>query len=204
MTAHLLREPHHDGSPLYVADEAPALDSETVVRLRTHPEDPVDAVWIRTTYDAEPVYHPCSVERRDDDAVWWAGRLPMHHPVTHYRFLLDGGGRQRWLTAAGVAEHDGPDTFDFRQSVFPAAPDWGRDGVVYQIFPDRFARSAAAAARPTPPWAVPAGWDDEVVFEGSDPRTPLQLYGGDLDGVVDHLDHLERLGVTIVYTLQEA
>ena len=31
--------------------------------------------------------------------------------------------------------HDGPDTFDFRLSVFPPASDWGRDGVVYQIFP---------------------------------------------------------------------
>ena len=140
------------------------------------------------------------MESRDDGAVWWSGRLPVHNPVTHYRFLLDGG-RQRWLTAAGVTEHDGPDTFDFRLSIHPAAPDWGRDGVVYQIFPDRFARSAAAAAgHPTPPWAVPAGWDDQVAFEGSDPRTPIQLYGGDLDGIAEHLDHVERVGATIVYT----
>ena len=200
MTGHLLHEPHHDGSPLYLSDEAPAQESEVVVRLRTDPADLVEAVWLRTTYDAEPVYHPCAIEHRDEAAVWWAGRLPVHNPVTHYRFLLDGGGRQRWLTAAGVADHDGPDTFDFRLSVFKPAPDWGRDGVVYQIFPDRFARSRAADDRPTPAWAAPAGWDDEVVFEGTDPRTPTQLFGGDLDGIVEHLDHLERVGATVVYT----
>ena len=33
-------------------------------------------------------------------------------------------------------------------------------------------------------------WDDPVVFEGSDPRTPLQLYGGDLDGVAAELETL--------------
>ncbi len=93
MTDHLLREPHHDGSPLYLSDEEPTLDAEVVVRLRTDPGDQVEAVWIRTTYDAEPVYHPCTVERRDEDAVWWSGRLPVHNPVTHYRFLLDGGDR---------------------------------------------------------------------------------------------------------------
>ena len=200
MTGHLLREPHHDGSPLYLSDEAPAQESEVVVRLRTDPADPVEAVWLRTTYDAEPVYHPCRIEDRDETTVWWAGRLPVHNPVTHYRFLLDGGGRQRWLTAAGVADHDGPDTFDFRLTVYAPAPDWGRDGVIYQIFPDRFARSPAADDRPTPGWAVPADWDDTVVFEGTDPRTPTQLFGGDLDGVIDHLDHIERVGASIVYT----
>ena len=91
-----------------------------------------------------------------------------------------------------------PPTSGWRPS--SRAPDWGRDGVIYQIFPDRFARSAAAAERETPAWALPAAWDDEVVFEGSDPHTPLQLFGGDLDGIVDHLDHIAELGADIVYT----
>lgn len=197
---HLLDEPHHDGSPLYLSDEAPELGASVMVRLRTATTDPVDAVWVRTTYDAEPVFHEC---RRLPDAggsAWWEGELPVHNPVTHYRFLIAGGDRQRWVTAAGVIEHDGPDTFDFKVSAYAPAPDWGRDGVVYQLFPDRFARSECADGRATPPWAVPAAWDDEVVFEGSDPRTPTQLFGGDLDGIVDHLDHVAAVGATILYT----
>ena len=54
----LLHLPHHDGSPLYVSDEAPALGDTVTVRVRTSAEDPVDAIWLRTTYDAEPVFHP--------------------------------------------------------------------------------------------------------------------------------------------------
>ncbi len=196
----LLHEPHHDGSPTYVDHEAPTLGWHVQVRCRTAPDDPVDAVWIRTTYDAEPTFHACAVVARDEHAVWWEGTLPIHNPVTHYRFLLASGTSQRWLTGAGVIDHDGPDAFDFRITSHAAAPDWGRDGVVYQVFPDRFARSAAADERPTPHWAVPAQWDDEVVFEGSDPHTPLQFFGGDLDGIEEHLDHLAAVGATIVYT----
>ena len=196
----LLHEPHHDGSPTYVGDEVPTLGWSVQVRCRTWAGDPVDAVWIRTTYDAEPTFHPCAVVARDEHTVWWEGTLPVHNPVTHYRFLLAAGVRQRWLTGAGPVDHDPPDAFDFRITAHAAAPDWGRDGVVYQIFPDRFARSAAADQRPTPEWAVPAAWGDEVVFEGSDPHTPLQLFGGDLDGIVDHLDHVAEVGATIVYT----
>lgn len=196
----LLHEPHHDGSPLYVDDEAPATGWPVQVRVRTSPEDPVDQVWVRTTYDAEPTYHPCVEVGRDAHTVWWQGDLPVHNPVTHYRFLLVSGGEQRWLTGAGVVDHDPPDAFDFRLSSHPAAPDWARDAVVYQVFPDRFARSSAADGRETPHWAVPAGWDDTVAFEPYDPHTPLQLFGGDLDGITDHLDHLADIGVSVVYT----
>ena len=197
----LLHEPHHDGSPTYLDDEAPALGASVRVRVRTAAGDPVEQVWLRTTYDAEPVYHPCTVTSRDDATTWWEGTLPVHNPVTRYRFLLaDAAGHQRWLTAAGIAEHDVSDAFDYRVTVHEPAPDWGRDGVVYQVFPDRFARSAAAAERATPAWALPADWDDEVVFELSDPRTAVQLFGGDLDGIVEHLDHVAEVGATILYT----
>ncbi|WP_182524636.1 glycoside hydrolase family 13 protein [Nocardioides dongkuii] len=198
---HLLHEPHHDGSPTYLEHESPSLGWPVKVRVRTWAGDPVESVWVRTTYDAEPTFHACGVVSHEEHAVWWEGELPVHNPVTHYRFLLaDADGNQRWLTAAGVVEHDGPDTFDFRVTVHEPAPDWGRDGVVYQVFPDRFARSAAADERPVPDWAVPAEWHDEVVFEGSDPHTPLQYFGGDLDGVVEHLDHVAATGATILYT----
>ena len=197
----LLHEPHHDGSPAYVDTEAPAPGSTVTVRLRTHADDPVEQVWVRTTYDAEPVYHPCTVTSRDDATTWWEGTLPVHNPVTRYRFLLaDAAGHQRWLTAAGIAEHDVSDAFDYRVTVHEPAPDWARDAVVYQVFPDRFARSAAAEERETPAWALPADWDDEVVFELSDPRTAIQLFGGDLDGIIEHLDHVAEVGATILYT----
>ncbi|WP_193613391.1 glycoside hydrolase family 13 protein [Nocardioides lijunqiniae] len=211
----LLLEPHHDGSPLYLPDDRPTPDGTVTVRMRTHVDDPVTAAWVRTTYDAEPVFHECRREATDPDdttgTVWWSAELPVHNPVTHYRFLLADGPAagddgavtapaQRWLTAAGIVEHDGPDAFDFTVSWHEPAPDWGRDGVVYQVFPDRFARSAQADERPTPAWALPAAWDDEVVFELDDPRTAVQLYGGDLDGVVEHLDHVAEVGATILYT----
>ncbi len=41
-------------------------------------------------------------------------------------------------------------------------------------------------------------WDtDPVIYEG--PLTPLQVYGGDLDGVVEHLDHIQELGADTIY-----
>lgn len=65
-------------------------------------------------------------------------------------------------------------------------PDWVRDAVFYQIFPDRFARSGRVPkASNLQPW-------------GAEP-TGCAYQGGDLLGVVEHLDHLVDLGVNAIY-----
>ena len=192
----LLHEPHHDGSPLYLSDDAPRLGTEVTVRLRVSAGDPATRVWVRTTYDAEPTFHECT---RVGDA-WWEGPLPVHNPMTRYRFLLaDPDGGQRWANAAGVVHHDPSDTFDFTITSHEPAPRWTHGAVVYQIFPDRFGRSAAADDRPLPEWAIAEEWDARPHFEGADERTWRGLYGGDLDGIVEHLDHVAEIGGNVLY-----
>jgi len=65
-------------------------------------------------------------------------------------------------------------------------PAWVRDAVFYQVFPDRLARSGRVQA----PGEFEA-WGAEPTVEG--------FKGGDLYGVVAHLDRLQRLGVTALY-----
>jgi alpha-glucosidase len=195
--SNLLEQPAHDGSALYVADQSPGLGDVVPVLVRAPAVAGVKAVWVRTTPDGEPHFAPATVDRRDATETWWRAEVEVRRPVTGYRFLLDTGCGPRWLTAAGLSSHDVPDRTDFRLVAYAPPPAWAADAVVYQIFPDRFARSAAAATRSVPDWAVPSDWDDPVIGRG--PRTPHQFYGGDLDGVVEHLDHIESLGANTVY-----
>ena len=71
----------------------------------------------------------------------------------------------------------------------------------YQIFPDRFARGSTGSSqqpdRATPDWAIEADWDTPVLADGR--QAVYQLYRGDLQGVTEHLDHLEALGVNLLY-----
>src|SRR5947208_15640469 len=65
-------------------------------------------------------------------------------------------------------------------------PDWVKDAVFYQIFPDRFAKSDKVI-KPSnlEPWAAPP--------------TLHGFKGGDLIGVVEKLDYLRDLGFTALY-----
>ena len=65
-------------------------------------------------------------------------------------------------------------------------PEWVKHAVFYQIFPDRFAKSATL---PKPNNLEP--WDSEPTTYG--------YKGGDLLGIVEHLDHVEALGATAIY-----
>ncbi|MFC4020675.1 glycoside hydrolase family 13 protein [Micromonospora sp. GCM10011542] len=189
-------QPHHDGSARYVPQQEPRLGESVDVFVRVPAGADVRQVHVRTTGDGEPRFAEAVVDRADVGDVWWRAEVEARNPVSNYRFLLSGRGR-RWLTAAGVVDHDVPDASDFKLVTHAPPPAWARDAVVYQIFPDRFARSAAADGRPLPAWAIPCDWDTPVI--GSGPETPYQCYGGDLDGIVERLDHLDRLGVNTVY-----
>ena len=71
----------------------------------------------------------------------------MQNPVVSYRWLLGGGDvGYAWVNGLGVVTHDVPDADDFVLSVRRPAPDWHLESVVYEIFPDRFARGGVDAA----------------------------------------------------------
>jgi alpha-glucosidase len=193
-----LAQPHHDGSGLYAPDDAPEPGTTVPVFVRIPHGDGATEVHVRSTPDAEAELLPGVVDRTTQFETWWRCDVPVRNPGTHYRFLLQGGARgYRWLTGTGTHGHEVSDASDFRFTAPATPPAWSRDAFVYQIFPDRFARSTGADARPTPAWAQPAAWDDPVDALG--PTVATQLYGGDLDGIVEHLDHIADLGADTVY-----
>jgi cyclomaltodextrinase len=65
-------------------------------------------------------------------------------------------------------------------------PEWVKHAIFYQIFPDRFAKSERVEK---PANLEP--WDSPPTYQG--------YKGGDLLGVLEHLDHIQELGVTAIY-----
>lgn len=65
-------------------------------------------------------------------------------------------------------------------------PEWVKHAIFYQIFPDRFAQSSRLEK------------PDNIEPWDSDPTT-YGYKGGDLFGVVEHLDHIQELGATAIY-----
>jgi alpha-glucosidase len=195
----LAETPHHDGAELLCPAQAVALGDVIPVFVRV-PKVPANGsirgVHVRSVIDGEPAYTQAKVDRETDYESWWRADLTVGNPVTSYRFLLDhGASGYAWLNGTGIHDRDVPDRADFRVTTFDPPPAWVLDAVLYEIFPDRFARSGAV--RELPDWAVAASWDAPVIHRG--PLTGRQTYGGDLEGIVSRLNYLTSLQVNSVY-----
>jgi cyclomaltodextrinase / maltogenic alpha-amylase / neopullulanase len=69
-------------------------------------------------------------------------------------------------------------------------PDWVKNAVFYQIFPDRFARSQTPQAGLWQSSQLQP-WDSQPTYEG--------YKGGDLWGIIDRLEYLQELGINALY-----
>lgn len=68
------------------------------------------------------------------------------------------------------------------------APEWAKETIWYQIFPERFANGDS---KNDPIGTLPWGSKEKLSRD--------DFFGGDLQGVLEHLDYLEELGINGIY-----
>jgi cyclomaltodextrinase / maltogenic alpha-amylase / neopullulanase len=128
----------------------------------------------RTPQDLERASH------RTGHPIRWTGAVPAADAgeVTRYRLRVhvsDPDSTPVW--ASDADPRPGGQEFALEMAP-PPPPDWVRDAVCYHVMVDRFARPGESL----PP-----------------PGDPTALYGGTLDGVREHLDHIAALGCNVLW-----
>ena len=132
---------------------------------------------------------PLSPHEAGRFVLWSAVVGPFDRPVgLSFAFRIEKSHAPVYVVRTGVsASVERLDRWTIDPGRAPLdVPAWAKGALIYQIFPDRFANGNPAND--------PAG----VVRWGSAPGART-FQGGDLDGVVVHLDHLQRLGVDAIY-----
>ena len=140
-----------------------------------------------------------------NDYEWWECHFtPQKTGLYFYHFELrtsrgrsvlkkDLGGEAR----AGARE-------DWQLTVYDGAyktPDWLAGGILYQIFPDRFASSGKAKENVPADRTLHENWLDQPDWKPNAQGivTNSDFFGGDLKGIEEKLDYLASLGVTCIY-----
>lgn len=117
------------------------------------------------------------------------------YTVQGERLLLDMGG--------GVGEFDPLEGKYWQLTVYEkgfSTPEHIKGGIIYQIFPDRFAKGENNLSYPNDR-LIREDWGGEPIFTQTDPVKKLgnDYFCGNLKGIENKLEYLKELGVTIIY-----
>ena len=150
----------------------------------------------KDTIDSLTIYiRNLKAGKKNDIERWYEVKVTVVNIHTVYRFVFVAKDKYDWLNAFGLSNHDVHSNNDFQIVAVPANPEWIKSSVFYQVFPDRFAKSGNSYELPD--WAQPRDWNE--LPRGRSKFTGTELYGGDLLGVEQHLDHINDLGVNGIY-----
>ncbi|CQR47113.1 Amylopullulanase precursor [Paraliobacillus sp. PM-2] len=81
-------------------------------------------------------------------------------------------------------------------------PKWWKHAIIYQIFPDRFYRHGELEMEKASNHAlIHAHWDDEPIYIRDQVGNVIRwdFFGGNLKGIIEKLDYIQSLGVTVIY-----
>jgi len=187
---------------------AVTLQQKVSFTLRPHTADNFVECVLVTAEDFTGDYRetPLAKGVQEGDRTLFSGTLtaPAVPALIWYRFRFKkADGSIVWLGKYGYRpEHEAA---SWQLTVYDGSrktPDWFGRGTTYQIFPDRFCRTAV----PDPTGMI----GDRVVHQGWDERMEYlpdkngeilnrDFYGGNIRGIIEKLDYLESLGVSTIY-----
>jgi cyclomaltodextrinase len=200
-------EMFHDSRSLDCRSPGGALKTGDRVRLRLYVRGSASNVTLRLWNGEETLLpmedkglgvYEATVKAPDFPCLWW------------YEFRLEdlrghrlyyGNARDK-LGGVGAVYQDPPPGYQI--TVYDpsfAPPDYLHDGIMYQIFPDRFHRSKMPQSKRKNLF-LHENWDD-LPLVNPDPRNgdnfATDFFGGDLDGIRQKLPYLKNLGISIIY-----
>lgn len=129
---------------------------------------------------------------------------PQDTGLHHYYFFVNISGTRSYIKRSGASIGDFGGNELFQLTVYEqgvTTPDWLKGGVMYQIFPDRFAKCPDTELLPPTDRKMHMSW-----HESPDWRPDAQglirnndYFGGNLNGIRKKLPYLKKIGVTVLY-----
>ncbi|ERI93590.1 cyclomaltodextrinase [Clostridiales bacterium oral taxon 876 str. F0540] len=174
-----------------------AKDKDTLtVRIRTARNDiKICKVYYKCRYDWTNPFEVKEMKLMSQSELFDYYESDIKVEKNRYRYffeLIDNEGNSSYFDDRGFrGEVEKPEATGFQFAYIGEADvydeiRWLQEAVVYQIFPDRFYNGDKSN-------------DPENTEKWGSEITVKSMFGGDLQGIIDKLDYLKDLGITLLY-----
>ena len=203
----------HDSRRIEYRSKFGAVASESTLTLRLDADCEDDSLlYVRIWQDGAGEKLLPMQKRTGTHSYEASWEMPSKGCLLWYYFLISRGAKKLYYgnnqaQSGGVGalyDHEPP---SYQITVYDkdsVTPDWFKNGVVYQIFPDRFYHSeqGGATLKNKRYAVIHSCWDDVPYYckkDGNGPIVQYDFFGGNLAGIQEKLPYLKDLGITVIY-----
>lgn len=173
----------------------PEKNTRVKIKFRTAVAN-ADRVYLCIDNDENLMQHMCSDKIFD----YYEYEISVLENQIKYYFKVVTGFEVCYFDKSGVCDKR-LGWYDFVITPGFKTPEWAKGAVMYQIYTDRFFNADKSNDVETREYSYIGDYSVKVDDWNKYPATMgvREFYGGDLQGVWDKLDYLEKLGVEVIY-----
>lgn len=150
--------------------------------------------------------YSCKVKATKDPGLMW-----YHFVVENYEERFYYGNNESQFGGEGKIYESNPVSYQITVYQKDKTPAWFKEGIAYQIFPDRFSRGSDYEQRKADVLKRDENTDRQRYFHNDwyeNPRydrnydgsiTKWDFFGGTLKGIEEKLSYLKELGISVIY-----
>ena len=199
-----LKSIYTDGSERFVQPAIPKKGEDVVISIRMFANAPVEDVMLRTRINGGEERIHMNRMKEKNGLVYYSVKVKNKEDMLHYQFYIVTKEQVFYYNQWGVSDCMPDETYDFKIVYGYRQPDWVKQAVFYQIFPERFCNGDPSISVKDGEYRF-NGYDTIQVKEWNtvpavyDETHCLDFYGGDLIGIRKKIPYLKKLGVTALY-----
>lgn len=192
-----------DGTDLFLSHTCPRINDEITIKMRAAKNSPIKKVYIRYLLNGEETVKEMDACEEDRIFSYYKYTLRLVNPLFMYRFILITDDGVYFYNQMGLYNHACLETHDFKLLVDFEEPEWVKESIFYQIFPDRFYNGNPDNDVKDGEYSL-NGFSSKKNEWNSKPgkyeeSRSLDFFGGDLEGIKEKIEYLKQLGVTAIY-----
>ena len=199
-----LNSVYSDGSALFVSNPCPKKGEKVKILLKMLENSEVKSIFISGKKNGVNIPVKMQEVCKKNALSYYQGEVTIWEDEFSYHFIIATKNLIYYYTQKGIETYIPGEENNFRILTDYKQPEWIKNAVFYQIFPERFCNG-------NPQISVK---DGEYTFEGYpsiqvkdwnkvpeeyDKVHCLDFYGGDLEGIKQKIPYLKKLGVTALY-----
>ena len=199
-----LKSIYSDGSKYFVSKPLPETGDKIKIALKMCENPDVTAVFLQAKQNGVERPLKMNCVSSENGIVRYEVEVQVFEKEFRYFFLIATPGCIYYYNEGGITTHIPDESRIFRLLVNFEQPEWVKNAVFYQIFPERFCNGNPQNDVKDGEYSFDgfkckkiADWDS--VPEPYQKAHCLDFYGGDLEGIKQKIPYLKKLGITAIY-----